>query len=108
MSDLTPFWNDQTTFWFSSAFVDTMRLGYIYSDFFKVDVTAAKAAISNRVNDLYGSSVLGSSSSVAMPQTTKKALGAVSSIQVSGHHEYSTPSEFCGSSPWRVGLDGSC
>jgi tyrosinase len=68
---LTPFWDNQTSFWASTAVTDTSKLGYTYPDFNGVDVTntdATRTAISNRVNQLYGTSVFGSFA--ALPQST--------------------------------------
>jgi tyrosinase len=56
-SALTPFRNNQTSFWASGAITDTSKLGYTYPDFNNVDVTnknATKDAISKSVNHLYG------------------------------------------------------
>ena len=67
---LTPFWNGQTTFWPSAAVSDTSKLGYTYPDFKGVDVTntdAARTAISNRINELYGTSVFGSFAAAPQP-----------------------------------------
>jgi tyrosinase len=70
-SALTPFWDNQTSFWASTAVTDTSKLGYTYPDFNGVDVTntdATRTAISNRVNELYGTSIFGSFA--ALPQST--------------------------------------
>ena len=76
-SALTPFWNGQTTFWSSAAVGDTSKLGYTYPDFNGVDVgntEATRTAISNLVNEFYGSSVFRTFSSFG--DTTKKVSGA--------------------------------
>lgn len=88
---LTPFWDNQTSFWASTAVTDTSKLGYTYPDFNGVDVTntdATRTAISNRVNELYGTSVFGSFA--ALPQsipapasgTAKKPAAAASSSHI--------------------------
>jgi tyrosinase len=59
---LTPFSNGQTTFWPSASTVNTGQLGYSYPDFNGLDMgnqAAVRAAISRRVNQLYGVSVFG-------------------------------------------------
>ena len=58
LSALAPFRNDETTFWTSSGLQDTSRLGYTYPDFNGLDMgnpDAVKNAISDRINELYGS-----------------------------------------------------
>ena len=82
ISALTPFWNSQTTFWSSTvtAVGDTSKLGYTYPDFNGVDVRntdATRTAISNLVNELYGSSVFRTFSLFA--NTAKKVPAASSS-----------------------------
>jgi len=65
---LTPFWNDQTTFWASTGTQDTAPLGYTYPDFNGLDMgntQAVKTAIGNTVNRLYGSSIFGSFAAAA-------------------------------------------
>jgi len=65
---LTPFWNSQSTFWASSATRDTSPLGYTYPDFNDLnlgDAQAVQAAIADRVNQLYGSSIFGAAAFAA-------------------------------------------
>jgi len=75
-TDLTPFWNADTSFWASSAVTDTSKLGYSYPEFNGLDLTntdATKTAIGNIVNQLYGNSrnSFAASSFVAVPQSQK-------------------------------------
>ncbi|KAF8805055.1 tyrosinase [Phlegmacium glaucopus] len=64
---LTPFWDDQTSFWASAAVTDTSKLGYTYPDFNGLDMgnpDAVKTAIGNLVNQLYGSPIFGAFAAV--------------------------------------------
>jgi len=61
---LTPFYNGQTTFWPSTATVDTRKLGYSYPEFNGLDLgnkDAVKLAIARKINQLYGAPVFGNS-----------------------------------------------
>ena len=87
-SGLTPFWNAQTSFWASTAVVDTTPLGYSYPEFNGVDMgnaDAVSAAIGNFVNQAYGSSMFGSFAAL-LPSSFSAAAPAakkpVSSIPV--------------------------
>ena len=92
ISALTPFWNSQTSFWTSTAVGDTSKLGYTYPDFNGVDVRntdATRTAISNLVNELYGSSVFHTFSSFA--DTVKKVPGASSSHNPAAPQQHPLP-----------------
>ena len=100
---LTPFWDNQTSFWASSAVTDTSKLGYTYPDFNGVDLSnpdAAKSAISEKVNQLYGNSVF--DSFAAVPQSlpalasgiadkAKKAVGHIRDIIAPSVHSSAAP-----------------
>ncbi|KAG8960489.1 hypothetical protein FRC00_000213 [Tulasnella sp. 408] len=57
-TDLTPFWNGANTYWDSNDCREFQtKLGYTYPEFVGLDLqdqTAVRAAISTRVNELYG------------------------------------------------------
>ncbi|KAF8990391.1 tyrosinase [Cyathus striatus] len=74
-TDLTPFWNAQTTFWASSGLHDTAKLGYTYPDFNGLDMgntAAVQRAIQRRVNHLYGNRIF--NALAALPPTTALSL----------------------------------
>ena len=76
---LTPFWDAQTTFWASAALGDTTKLGYTYPDFNGLDLAntdTVLTTIGSLVNQLYGSSVFGSSA-VVPPTSVGPAAGSV-------------------------------
>ena len=76
LSDLTPFWNADTSFWASSAVTATSNLGYSYPEFNGLDLSntdATKTAISNIVNQLYGNSGNRARSFVALPQSSSSS-----------------------------------
>ncbi|KAJ6592568.1 tyrosinase [Mycena capillaripes] len=60
-TDLTPFWNSQTTYWESTQVTATAPLGYTYPEFNGLDLSnpaAVRTAIAQKVNQLYGGSVV--------------------------------------------------
>ncbi|KAF8988417.1 hypothetical protein BDQ17DRAFT_1374127, partial [Cyathus striatus] len=74
-TDLTPFWNAQTTFWASSGLHDTAKLGYTYPDFNGLDMgntAAVQRAIQLRVNQLYGNQIF--NTFAALSPTTALSL----------------------------------
>ncbi|KAF8981383.1 hypothetical protein BDQ17DRAFT_1438440 [Cyathus striatus] len=74
-TDLTPFWNAQTTFWASSGLHDTAKLGYTYPDFNGLDMgntAAVQRAIQLRVNQLYGNIIF--NTFAALSPTTALSL----------------------------------
>jgi tyrosinase len=86
---LTPFWDNQTTFWASAAVTNTSSLGYTYPDFEGVDVTntdAARTAISNRVNELYGTSVFGSFAAVRPQSIPAPVADTAKKVAASSSH----------------------
>jgi tyrosinase len=85
-TDLTPFWNSQSTFWPSSTLHDTAKLGYTYPDFKGLDMgntAAVQRAIQQRVNQLYGNQVFSSFAALA-PTTVAFAAPAGAAPQASG------------------------
>ncbi|KAJ4488015.1 tyrosinase [Lentinula aciculospora] len=56
-TNLTPFWNTQSSYWISSTVTDTSKMGYTYPEFNNLDMgdkVAVRAAIATKVNKLYG------------------------------------------------------
>ncbi|KIP02309.1 hypothetical protein PHLGIDRAFT_130799 [Phlebiopsis gigantea 11061_1 CR5-6] len=56
-TDLTPFWNAQTTYWESAEVTGTTKFGYTYPEFNGLDLAdkqAVKRAITQKINELYG------------------------------------------------------
>ncbi|KAJ7288750.1 tyrosinase [Mycena rebaudengoi] len=56
-TDLTPFWNTQSTYWESTQVTTTASLGYAYPEFNGLDLgnpAAVRTAIAQKVNQLYG------------------------------------------------------
>ncbi|KAJ7269098.1 tyrosinase [Mycena rebaudengoi] len=60
-TELTPFWNTQTSYWASTQVTATASLGYAYPEFNGLDQgdpAAVRAAIAQKVNQLYGGASL--------------------------------------------------
>ncbi|KAJ3896545.1 tyrosinase [Lentinula edodes] len=56
-TDLTPFWNTQSSYWISANVADTSKMGYTYPEFNNLDMgneAAVRSAIAAQVNKLYG------------------------------------------------------
>ncbi|KAJ3802926.1 tyrosinase [Lentinula aff. detonsa] len=56
-TNLTPFWNTQTSYWISANVTDTSRMGYTYPEFNDLDMgdqASVRTAIATQVNKLYG------------------------------------------------------
>ncbi|EEB90597.1 hypothetical protein MPER_11172, partial [Moniliophthora perniciosa FA553] len=56
-TNLTPFWNTQSTYWTSNNILDTASLGYTYPEFNNITTSspgAVQTAIARIVNQLYG------------------------------------------------------
>ncbi|KAJ7501098.1 tyrosinase [Mycena galericulata] len=56
-TNLTPFWNTQTSYWESSEVTTTSKIGYTYPEFNGLDLsnpTQVRSAIAQKVNQLYG------------------------------------------------------
>ncbi|KAJ7339997.1 tyrosinase [Mycena albidolilacea] len=79
-SDLTPFWNSQTTYWKSTAVTTTATvLGYTYPEFNGLDLNnpaAVRTAIAAKVNQLYGTGIARPLARVAAPKVQAAAAAA--------------------------------
>ncbi|KAK7036243.1 tyrosinase [Favolaschia claudopus] len=75
-TDLTPFWNSQTSYWESSMVTATATLGYSYPEFNGLDLSnpnAVRTAIAQKVNQLYGGGLARRRSLVAAAPKAKVA-----------------------------------
>ncbi|KAG8900652.1 hypothetical protein FRB99_005831 [Tulasnella sp. 403] len=78
-TDLTPFWNGATTYWDSTACANWEKLGYTYPEFVGLnmgDTAAVQAAIADKVNDLYGGSII-RSAALAITSAVSRGIAAL-------------------------------
>ncbi|KAJ7775767.1 tyrosinase [Mycena maculata] len=107
-TDLTPFWNSQSTYWVSSAVTGTSQVGYTYPEFNGLDMSdpsMVQSAIAQKVNRLYGggssfapisalsvSPAASTSSSAVAPEVPKINIAAASPSKSNpGHAPASVP-----------------
>ncbi|KAJ3823763.1 tyrosinase [Lentinula raphanica] len=60
-TNLTPFWNTQSSYWISANVTDTSKMGYTYPEFNNLDMgnkDAVRADIATQINRLYGGPIV--------------------------------------------------
>ncbi|KAJ8091668.1 hypothetical protein AAF712_005919 [Marasmius tenuissimus] len=80
-TQLTPFWNTQSTYWTSSNITSTAPLGYTYPEFNNLstsDPSAVQTAIARIVNQLYGGGAFNNIPPIARSLASAAAPKAVS------------------------------
>lgn len=82
LKDLAPFWNTQTSYWISATVTDTP--GYTYPEFNGLDLSnkaAVRAAIAQKVNQLYGgTSSIFSSFAATAPQSSDSGSAPIAKV----------------------------
>ncbi|KIK59858.1 hypothetical protein GYMLUDRAFT_44328 [Collybiopsis luxurians FD-317 M1] len=103
-TNLTPFWNTQSTYWISANVTDTTKMNYTYPEFNNLDMgnsAAVQAAIAQKVNQLYGGSSRGLFTNLAVTSqqpSSESVPSAPPAARTTGTHtantrEISTPGD---------------
>ncbi|KAF9069697.1 tyrosinase [Rhodocollybia butyracea] len=98
-TNLTPFWNTQSSYWISTAVTDTSAMGYTYPEFNNLNMSnaaAVKTAIANKVNQLYGGRTRIFSNLAATPQQSSKEIPATNTVEAAAVPSSGAPSSAAG------------